>query len=199
MPVIRVPVKVRWNGPGTPGVNIWHFRTVSALNELGAQVWQVGYALSTIKKFYDDTAGLRPASVVHTIGEDLVDVETDEIVPGVAVATSVGAMGEAYAPQSLQMCVNWRTSLAARRGRGRTFLGPLHNTVMDGDGSPTAVALNTIRAAADAVVDSSDNVNGWAIGVWGQETLYVPEPKVLRDVVAAQVSDKFAILRSRRD
>lgn len=199
MPVIRVPVKIKWNGAGTPGVNVWHIRTVSELNELGAQLWQVDGALTAIKKFYDDHAGLRPASVVHTIGEDVVDVETDEIVPGVSVNTSVGSMGEAYAPMAAMMVVGWRTTLSARRGRGRTFCGPLHAGVIDADGTPTQVALTTLRNAAQNLVNSSSAANGWAVGVWGQEAQFAPEPKVLRDVVSMQVRDTFAVLRSRRD
>lgn len=201
MPILRIPVSIAWNGPGTPGVNVWHARVadVTVFADATVTAWGAGQILGSIRKFYQDASSIFPSSVTFSLGDNVLDVETNEYVESTQVNSWVGTGGPNYAPLASQMVVGWRTALAARRGRGRTFLGPLASTTIDGSGTPTPTALTTVQTAADTLVNASGGVNGWAIGVYGQQAQGIPTAKVLRDVTAAKARDTFAVLRSRRD
>jgi hypothetical protein len=93
----------------------------------------------------------------------------------------------------------WRTTLAARRGRGRTFLGPLNVDAGSTDGTPSPGALSTINSAAAALIATSSETNDWAFAVYGQQSSGISGVKVARDITAQNVRDVFAVLRSRRD
>lgn len=92
---------------------------------------------------------------------------------------------------------------------GRTFIGPLvEDLTSTSDGTPTGTMLNTINAAANTLIQASNNATGWAIGVWGlvdrgqydsNGNLLPGLPHVHRDITSHKVNDKFAVLRSRRD
>jgi hypothetical protein len=106
----------------------------------------------------------------------------------------------------LCVCVTWRTTLVARRGTGRTFLGPLAGGSMSADGTPDDTILANVRTRSQALVDASRSDNGYAIGVYGLESPWggvgpAPSdtPRVLRDIIGYRIRDQFAVLRSRRD
>jgi hypothetical protein len=204
MSVFRVPVSLEFPGTGSPGVNVWSVRTVSgtvAIDELDA-------ALDALQVFYDSIRLLAPNGWKATIGPDIVERTTSEDhsqAPRVISSVSSGS----FLPQANQIVVSWRTSLRARRGMGRTFIGPLRADQADVDGTPTAGAIGAVQSAANTLVSASlSNAFGWAVGVWGlqnpgsydaQGRLIPGQPHVHRDTTSAKVKDQFAVLRSRRD
>lgn len=209
MPIFRVPVNVTWTGSGSPGVNVFHVRTVSEVfNQL-----ELDSAVDAIHQFYTTAAFTRSAGgalfangTSWTLGE-VVDVDTQEY--RTADWTTLTAASSAKdLPPSVQMVVGWRTSVAARRGRGRTFLGPLSEFASEADGTPSADCLADLRLAANNLVNASLAGNGWSLGVYGYRDAFdtssgntrpANDPRVLRDVTQASVKDRFAVLRSRRD
>ena len=153
---------------------------------------------------YDAIKALFPTTVVFTLGTVTDISDQTEATPTFASVTGTGAVG--YAPQALSVVVTWKTSIAARRGRGRTFLGPMGSGIMQTDGSITDANLTTIRTAAAALVTSSLGYANGAIGVYGVETPrtddsvpYSSLPHVFRDYTSSSVRDIFGIMRSRRD
>lgn len=203
MPVFRVPATLNWNGPGTPGVNIWSVRTTEA----SVVVDELDAACGALKTFYDTLTNYLPSGMTVVIGPDIVDRESqeDETRPTITSAAS-GSGG--YAPFAVQACVSWRTTLRARRGMGRTFIGPLATGTMDTNGTPGSAFMNALNIAASDLVEASDSATGWAIGVWGLESpgvydqqgrLIPGQPHVHRDITSFKIRDQFAVLRSRRD
>jgi hypothetical protein len=112
-------------------------------------------------------------------------------------------------PPALQVCISWSTTLAARRARGRTFVGPLNTLTQQTDGTPTPTHVAAIQAAADGIATRNQALNGWAVAIWGLQDKQnwplpagtQPEdlPHVARDITGAKIRDQFAVLRSRRD
>lgn len=209
MSVWRVAPVLTWGGPGSPGANVWHLR----INDAGDLGTAMPEAITALRAFYNGLAatdwgsnavGIFPTDFSVSLAE-VVNVETQEI-ESVSFPTVQVGNGAADAAQVLQICTTWRTSIAARRGRGRTFLGPLGSHVVSGDGSPQDGALTMIRAQATTLLNASAAANDWAFGVYGLQapapdgtTNYSALPHVLRDFTGFTVRDQFAVLRSRRD
>lgn len=200
MAVLRVPFNISWNGPGSPGLNVWSVRVTDGQVSEG-----LAGALAALHTFYDSLRDSFAPGGTITLG-DVTDRETQEIVPVASWAPVLSASTSAAAP-ALQVCFSWRTSLAARRGMGRTFIGPLSSQVVQSDGTIVETVLADYRAWAQTLIDdSAGNINGWAIGVWGLQSKapsgtvdYASLPHVHRDIVAVRIRDQFAVLRSRRD
>lgn len=203
MAIYRVPINVSWAGQGSPGVNIWHVRTTAPVGVDDTD--QINAALDAMHTFYGSVSSYCAKNTQWALG-DVVNVD-DKTTRAGAFSPVQAVLGGNPAPSVLQICVSWRTAIAARRGMGRTFLGPLSTTALDTDGTPTANALSAIQSAANTLITASSGTNGWAIGVWGLQNPaprgtppsgYLGLPRVLRDIISARVRDQFAVLRSRR-
>jgi hypothetical protein len=203
MAVFRVPINIAFPGAGSPGANIWHIRTVDPLPvpELAKAQTLVGL----IRSFYVGLAAHYPATTTLTLGTVTEEGTSREITPTFATVTGTGT---GSAPQLLAVVVTWRTAIAARRGRGRTFIGPLTTADMQNDGTPSAVVISDVKASANSLVSSSLADGNGAIGVYGYTSAKLPgkqnprnpaDPKMFRDFQGNAVRDLFGSLRSRRD
>jgi hypothetical protein len=112
-------------------------------------------------------------------------------------------------PPHDSVVVSWRTELRARRGMGRTFIGPLTDAAQGSDGTPFATFLSDLVTAGNTLLEASEaDTAGWAVGVWGLQSpgeydqfgrLIPGQAHVHRDCTSFKIRDKFAVLRSRRD
>jgi hypothetical protein len=86
--------------------------------------------------------------------------------------------------------VNWNTSVfnSGRRLRGKTFIVPAGIAIFDSDGTLGATQLAVIRPAASAVPGGADGL-----------VVYSRKLGSTGVVTTADVPDKQAVLRSRRD
>jgi len=201
MTVFRVPINIAFPGAGSPGANIWHIRTLADSGVL--ELAQANALVGIIRTFYGACAAFYPNTTTLTLGTVTSVTDQREISPTMA---PVSGAGSGSSMQALAVVVTWKTSIAARRGRGRTFVGPLHTAAVQSDGTPAGSVQTGIQAAASALVTSSlADLNG-AIGIWGYQFAHVGDeprpsgdPRILRDVTAATVRDLFGVLRSRRD
>lgn len=207
MTIWRVPVDISWPGPGSPGVNVWHVRCNSGL---GADDTELQAAVDSIHTFYTDLNGPGGTGSIFAPGTRLTlaqAVEVDSSTPANPTwATVEGAPPGTALPYATQVCVSWRTQVAARRGMGRTFVGPLNHGILQTDGTIADSVLTTIRNAAAGLVGRNDSLNGWAVAIYGLQAegpgaggVYEGLPRVARDITAYKVRDTFAVLRSRRD
>lgn len=195
MGVWRTAVQITGGMLPDPAANIWHIRT-------GQEVGDATYAdalqdaMDAIGTFYDT---LKTSFGVGCRMEwDGTATELDTDTPRVAdglTGFSVLSGGDSSLPAADALIVQWRTSLATRRGRGRTFLGPLTRGAIEDNGTPTEPKRAEVLAAAQALVDASSGTNAppWAVGVWS------PTDKVLRDFTGCAVPNVIASIRSRRD
>lgn len=191
MTIARVPVTVAWNyGTGSPGANVWHLRWDGPL-EGSAQVQTL---LDLIEDFYTGVASNMTTGV---------DIDFDGEIQGLGLEQGNTATYNAFhvdgaiagnpLPTSQQIVVAWKTQSGGRRGRGRTFVGPLAVNTLQTDGRPFQSAVDDIQAAADALVSGSVAVGNGAVGVFSRLD------NVVRDVTSAEVDREYAVLRSRRD
>lgn len=203
MPIYRLPVRLTWSGNGSPGANIWHIRTTTS-NPVGDV--ELAGAVTKIHDFYAGVIGMLAAGT--KVEADYATVtDTKEMAPVTwAPMTSGAATGDL--PPAVQVVVSWRTSIAARRGMGRTFIGPLSGGMCDAEGTVSDSQLDSLRNTATALVNASTAATGWSIGVYGLQDQAPPGissrdraalPHVLRDITSVRVKDQFAVLRSRRD
>lgn len=192
MATIRVPVTIEYPQEGGPGKNVWNVRTVGPSEE--DDVDQVGDALDALVAFYTDILTYYPQTTVITLGTGMIrdPLGTPTYFPD-DVRTLTGVTGGDYLSPLLAVSVGWRTSVATRSGRGRTFVGPFNGAVNDGDGTVDGGFLTVLRAAAVDLVDASMASAGWSIGV-----LSVKQG-LIRDITGSAVQDRFAYLSSRRD
>lgn len=198
MAIFRIPVTLTWPGSGSPGVNVFHLRTTEDSGTPGNSLI-IDEALDHLETLYTWTVNnLLVQGMRADIGESIVDVATqegrDETVRSI---TNAGATDKA--PPALAVVAGWRTTLAARRGRGRTFFGPLAYNVLQTDGTVHDTILTNLRTNLETFVTNSQGIAGGAFVVWGQESAGIPEPKVGRDITSVRVRDQLAVLRSRRD
>lgn len=189
MPVFRTQVRLAFLAGSGGGTNTWHVRTNGAL--VGGQISEIRSALLA---FYTGVAAVLPTSHVTTWDGYFLEIATgDPQVQETGATFSVpGTQSAQYSAAANMACVSWRSNLNARRGRGRTFIGPLHSSAIQTDGTLSPTALTAVRGAAQGLVSTSASANGWAVGVWSEKD------GVLRDVASSSVVDQVAILRSRR-
>jgi hypothetical protein len=179
-----------WTGaPGLPGYSRFHFNgdlnsgdAFSATNTLKS-----AFAFITAYLPTDVTIQVQP-TVEHfnTLGEliGVVTTTTPDPVTGGSSAVYAAASGA---------CLTWRTSsfLAGRSVRGRTFLVPLSSEAFQTDGTIASSALATMRGGFLPLLSldfAMMVVSGSPGGV-----------HVLSEVTDVTITDKAAVLRSRRD
>jgi hypothetical protein len=194
--------------PGNAGrcINSWHIRTGNLVTTESAAVNNAAAAINAfytaLKALFPSTSGQAWKADFAVNVEDATDVSIDVAKWPVVLCTG----GALLAPPHLAACVSWKTSIRARRGRGRTFLGPFVTSTLEDDGTIRPATVTAINSAATALVNASLTDNDWAIGVWGLQDPapkdyqgdYNDLPHVIRDVVGYQLQDKWAVMRSRR-
>jgi hypothetical protein len=174
-----------------PGINTWHLRTDAADPVSGDTIALVN-AVSDFYVLLLDSVLAQGA--VFSFSGDFTTVEASpRAISGHHAWTAGNAGSSATLPPANCLVIGWGTSSATRRGRGRTFLGPIQQAANDATGTVSTAALANARAAADGLLADIAAVGNGGIGVYSRVD------SVLRDYVSRTVHDKFAVLRSRRD
>ena len=116
MPIYRVTVGFTFAGTGSPGANVWHYRTENVL-----PLEDLEDGLTSLRTFYSAISAQYPGALIATIPEDVVRIDTD---PPEAVNHSTTTMPStgtsSDAPEMLALCINWKTTVRTRSGSGRT-------------------------------------------------------------------------------
>lgn len=190
MAILRAPVRIDFDHAGSPGYNIWHIRLADGTITPTAK----DNAISALVTFYTSLKPLYHSGTTVTVPNELYTVGETDVQDVPVTRTAVAGTGTTEAPHMLALCLTWKTSVRSRSGRGRTFIGPLADSVLDpSDGAPTAAARTVLLNAATALISSSDNANEWAIGVYSRQE------GLIRDIIGRSNTDTFAIMSSRRD
>lgn len=169
-----------------PGVSVFY-----------APVDQAGVT-AALRQFYTSIAdelgmGL---TVSYPSGGDIISDATGAIVgawTGTALSPTGGNISDAPV-MGVGARVEWLTSgvHAGRRVRGRTFLVPLAKSRFEGPGMLTSGCVNTLKAAADALVAAVD------LRIWSRPSATAPGSGTSTIVTSALVPDQVSWLRSRR-
>jgi len=163
--------------------------------------------VGALKVMFDSYSGIMPStvSVDYPVTGNTLDPTTGTVTgawgPIASTAPSVGADSGAFAMPA-GACLRWHTGLIVRghRGVGKTFIVPLGAGAYATDGTLLTGALTTLRGGAAYMA----GLAGGIFVVWSRP-VYVPVTHVLTHagnygpVLSSTVTDKVAILRSRRD
>lgn len=202
MPTYKAVVNI--TAPNTsPSVNVWHLRTATSAEDTAGKALAQS-ALDAVRTMYNSYSLYLPTGTTMKC-DGVIDVASDVGVTLTWPTVGFAGTGSQFPPH-LAVCFGWKTSLRARRGMGRTFLGPLVVGVGEADGTIGSAILTGLNTAANTLVNASIVDNGWAIGVYGQQDAMpgasseqrALAPHVLRDLVGVSIKDKFAVMRSRR-
>lgn len=192
MGVFRATVDLAYAAGSGRGVNTWTLRTSGGPLDNDTIENLMGY----VNQFYSALAFAFPTDSTFRWSGEVQELGTAEPAfrPALTPWTVVGSNAAgSYGPAPAMICVTWRTALANRSGRGRTFLGPVSAGVFQGNGTIVDSSLTAIRTAAADLVDESDtDLEGGALAVWSEKD------QVARDFVGSSVTDQVAVLRSRR-
>lgn len=191
MSVYRGVVTVQSPSLGGIGTNTWHVRTDS-IDDAGDDTLQaLGDHLETfytaIQVYF---AGLSNVSFdgvwsqVDSGGETVIQRD------GWDIASTTG--GTPLPPQDCYV-VGWRSATGKRKGRGRTFLGPLSKVTLQDNGTPDETFRTAVASAANDLVTYSRGLANGAYVVWSHQE------KVGRDFIGHSERNVFGTLRSRRD
>lgn len=190
MPILRATVRLTFPGGTTAGTNTWHVRTTDL------PIGPAPSIMTVIHDFYDAMKSHFGAPYKWTWDGTLAQVDSDS--PALITASSGWTVqgssggGSDSGPAGVGCVVTWRSSLATKSGRGRTFLAPLPAGWFEANGTLEETNLAALRqAAADLISGSISDGNG-AVCVWS------PTQSMGRDVIAATVNDRVAYLSSRR-
>ena len=187
MATVRIPVTVTQAALPSPAMNIWHCR--AAGNEAAV--------LNALEAFYSDISELYATGAVITFGDNMIrdPYGTPTYAPtDLRTVSAGGGSGDADpAPVLLSACVSWRTAVATRSGRGRSFLGPVSRRWLQNDGTIHSALLSMVTNAANDLVDASLGTADWAVGV------YSGKDSMIRDITGFRLRDRWAYMSSRRD
>jgi hypothetical protein len=116
-------------GGGNTAVNTYHFHPDSGSAWAGSdRVAAANSLIGHLKTFYT-ALGTHGLSGAFTIGSVVLELERDEppIYIGATPQTSTASYGP-LVPYQCAMVVTWRTALAGKSYRGRSYLGPMLNS-----------------------------------------------------------------------
>lgn len=183
-------VTAEWTGfIGAPGFSSFFVNDVGTTDELYTGV--VGLFTTLAASIPDDVTIRVPATV------DEIDPATGVLVDSSTLGsdTLINCTGAGGYSAPSGACVTWKTSgiVAGRRVRGRTFFVPLAAANYEANGTLVPAIVTGLQSAAQDVVDACAG----NMVVWSR-----PRPALAgsaHPIVSASVSDRAAILKSRRD
>lgn len=191
MPVYRGTVVITGAPLGGTGTNTWHARTDGIADAGDATLQGLTDAL---EDFYAAIDQVHPSGINRSFDGTWVRVDGDEetIIDTNGWSHGVLTGGSPLPPQEC-LVIGWRTTNASRRGRGRTFIGPLNTGCLEANGTPDEGRRAVVEGAAAALVDAFDGIGNGALCIWSEAD------QVGRDLVSGSVRNVFGSLRSRRD
>jgi hypothetical protein len=162
--IIRVVAELTRSGVSV-GANVFHFQvTTPELDGAQASVDALETFYDSIKGVYTSTTTITIGSVVATVGET-----PNRFVDGVTPAVVNGTGATDAQPNNSAALITWRTGLAGRSRRGRSYLGPFRNGITDGDGRNLQSSFrDAFQAAADQLVDDASGPGGTTLVVWSE-------------------------------
>jgi len=188
---------VTWTGwTGSPGYSTFYCDGTATGAEPANAVGRIRTFFEAIKSFLPSAVTLTYPSVTQTVAEasGIITGETSFTPPASTVGT-----GSSFVFASLAgACVTWGTNtfISGHRIRGRTFVIPAASSLYQADGTIVDASLTTMRTAATAYVVTGLAASPLVPVVWHRPVGGVGG--VAAPMSAASISDKVAVLKSRR-
>lgn len=175
-------MRISWTGlKGLPGVSTFYCQA------------PVATVMPKIRTFFESLVGVLPSGLTityPTTGSD-VDTATGDVIGTWSAAGNSATLGTATGSYAAPAgaAITWHTGLylGGRELRGRTFIVPMALAAYQTDGTLFDSTRSAMLSSANTLATSIDS-----IAVWSRSGgAYSP-------VTSATISDKVAVLRSRR-
>ncbi len=160
--LFEVVVQLTGGAGSGPFLNVWHIGTTGA--GLTSEVVTI---CTKISDFYNTNKSIFASGISITAPVKVVDYRTDPpILVGVAPVT-VASLGSGQAPPQNSMVMSMASLIAARKGRGRKYFGPLTNNVISGtNGDIQTANVTTMQTAATTLLSAVAAAAGsWALAI----------------------------------
>ena len=193
---------------GGPGFSTFHFApAVTTIDDTLAVL-----ATNRVRDAFTAARNLFPGSwsVVVNAEVDVFDPATGTITATVTGATSTvtgnAGAGSVYGPSPVGLQVKYSTPgiVNGKHVKGRTFLVPVASTTNEGNGTPTAGAVTLATAFGTSIRDAG--TTDLVFGVWSRPVKPADATPTsparsgsFHGATGSSVSDKYVVLRSRRD
>lgn len=201
MPNEIAKVVIKWTGfSGAPGFTNLFFNdfTEGSITQaiVDGSMNRTDALVSAWQSRVPSTVTLQVDSTVQ-----IIDVATGQItrfMQGAVKTQKVGTGSGAYSAAA-GACINWRTNgvRKGRRVRGRSFVVPLAGSALDATGTIADTQLTGLRTAANALF--ATGADQGLPGVYARPSTPGASDGAWFPIVAADIPDKTAVLRSRRD
>jgi hypothetical protein len=169
--------------PGNVAVNTWNVKTVPQ----GSTTAEVNAIITAIRNFYTGLTTLFATVTTWTVGAKVLSysatVSDPPVIMGGTPLTTTSGTGGTPMPPQLATCVSWRTALAGRRYRGRTYVGPLGSNAFSQNiiSAGAVSAANTAAATLITAVAAAGSAGKYALAVLHNEfTTPTPPAKPVR-------------------
>lgn len=188
--------KANWSGiSGGTGVTTMHFICSSGLD---ATVTNVNDCHSNVRLFFENTSEWLPNDVTVSFpaAVDIIDDDTGTLKSVVTASSPASPITGAYTgnwQNGVGSRIVWMTGEIGpkRRIRGVTYLVP-YGGIFDNDGTMSSSATSDLVTNATTLITASDTDDVPLI-------VYSYDTKNSALVLAASVTDKAVVLRTRRD
>ena len=171
---------------GLPGLSTFHFADPLADN-LQEAVDATSAFWGTVRNKMSTGTTIQVASRVLDIDTDPATINEDYTTP----ASVQGVDATEPLPWATQGLITWRTALASRSGRGRTFV-PSPGDAQNNSGVPIGTYTSNLQAAADTLIGTGPGGTWWF-------TLWSRVRGAEEIITGATARPYWAVLRSRRD
>lgn len=159
-------IRVQLTGvPGSgPDYNTFHIIDGSPAITLAAFT----AAVTDIAAFYTAIKSLYPSGVTITIGTSCEGLVPPILVFPVTPVSVTAAVGGGVAAPQVCMIATWRTALAGRAYRGRTYIGPLQASVVNG-ASPPSTWVTTLQGAVTGLLAAAASSSMYDLAVFSRK------------------------------
>jgi hypothetical protein len=193
-------VTINWTGfVGAPGFTNLYFSPAA-----GPDITQsvVDAAVAKTYTWMNQFTSSMPTAVNVAVDPSVEVIEYTDgklaaFMTGTPAAPQVGGDAGTFSSAS-GVVTSWYTGgiRNGRRIRGRSFMVPMGPTAYQNDGTLATTKLTAWRTAANNLIA---NVDAARLAVWSRPSGPGATDGIAYDVISAQVNDKVAVLRSRRD
>jgi hypothetical protein len=159
-------IRVQLTGvPGSgPDYNTFHIIDGSAAITLAA--FQA--AVTDLTAFYNAIKSLYPSGITITVGSSCEGLVPPVPIFPVTPSTVTSGVGNAVAAPQVCMIGTWRTALAGRAYRGRTYIGPLQASVVNG-ATPSSTWITTLQGAMTALLAAAASASVYDLAVYSRK------------------------------
>jgi hypothetical protein len=184
---------IRWTGyTGSPGYTTLHASVTDDTSAAAFMTWLKGWADAGLRAWVPNSVTITVLGEVKILNSATGVMEDSY---GTTPASYVGSASGGLGAGPAGGCITWKTNTLNALGhkiRGRTFAVPLAAMYFDTDGTLTSAGLTTLGNAANARVTESPFPIVWHRPVDGAGGIIAP-------IASYSITDKAAVLRSRRD